>query len=147
MRTLTAIFIILALASCAGMPGQTTGKKGETTAFPTAQSLLGTEWILEDLGGAGMLDRVQATLAFPEAGRVAGSSSCNRFAGSVEVGNGTIRFGQLASTRRACVPAVMDQEGKYLKALEGAERVAMEGPYLLIYSKGLEKPLRFTRKG
>jgi heat shock protein HslJ len=116
-------------------------------AVPTAQSLLGTEWLLEDLGGAGVLDRVQATLAFPEAGRVAGSSSCNRFTGSIEIGEGTIRFAQLASTRRACAPAVMDQEGKYLKALEDAERMAIEGPYLLIYSRGLEKPLRFMRKG
>ena len=116
-------------------------------AFPTAQSLLGTEWILEDLGGAGVLDGVQARLVFPEAGRVAGSGSCNRFTGSVEIGNGEIRFGQLATTRRACVPAVMDQEGKYLKALEESERAAVEGPYLMIYSKGLEKPLRFIRKG
>jgi heat shock protein HslJ len=146
MRTLTAIFIILAVASCAGMPGQATGERGATMAVPTAQNLLGTEWILEDLGGAGVLDRVQATLSFPEAGRVAGGGSCNRFTGSVEVGSGVIRFGQLATTRRACVPAVMDQEGKYLRALAQAERVAMEGPYLLIYSKGLEKPLRFTRK-
>jgi len=44
------------------MPGPTTGKKGETMAVPAAQSLLGTESILEDLGGAGVLDRVQATL-------------------------------------------------------------------------------------
>ena len=111
---------------------------------PAAQSLLGTEWLLEDLGGRGVLDRVEATLAFPEAGRVTGNGSCNRFTGSVEIGGGTIRFWQVASTRRACVPAVMDQEAKYLKALEGAERFAMEGPWLLIYSKGLEKPLRFT---
>ena len=116
-------------------------------ADPTAQSLLGTEWTLEDLSGAGVLDRLQTTLAFPQAGRVAGSSSCNGFPKSVENGDGAIRFGQLATTRRACVPAVMDQEGKYLKALEESERAAVEGPYLMIYSKGLEKPLRFIRKG
>jgi heat shock protein HslJ len=46
----------------------------------------------------------------------------------------------------ACVPAAMDQEARYLKALEGAERMALDGPYLLVYSKGLDKPLRFTRK-
>jgi len=38
-------------------------------ADPTAQSLLGTEWTLEDLSGAGVLDRLQTTLAFPQAGR------------------------------------------------------------------------------
>jgi len=57
-----------------------------------------------------------------------------------------IRFGQLATTRRACVPAVMDQEGSYLKELEGAERAAREGPYLLIIRRTGE-PLRFIRRG
>ena len=145
MKYFAALFA-LALVACAGVPAQTAAKQGETMTAPAAQSLLGTEWLLEDLGGRGVLDRVEATLAFPEAGRVTGNGSCNRFTGSVEIGGGTIRFWQVASTRRACVPAVMDQEAKYLKALEGAERFAMEGPWLLIYSKGLEKPLRFTRK-
>ncbi len=114
---------------------------------PKAESLLGTEWLLEDLGGTGVLDRVQATLAFPEAGRVAGSGSCNRFTGSGTIGaDGAFKVGQLASTRMACVPAVMDQETKYLMGLQSAERIALEGPYLLVFSKGMEKPLRFTRK-
>ena len=32
-------------------------------------NLIGSEWLLEDLGGSGVLDRVQATLAFQEAER------------------------------------------------------------------------------
>jgi heat shock protein HslJ len=38
------------------------------------------------------------------------------------------------------------QEKKYLEALQAAERFAFDGPSLLIYSKGMEKPLRFARK-
>lgn len=147
MRHFVTPILMLALAACASAPAMTTAKTGGTVTAPTAESLLGTEWLLEDLGGAGVMDRVQATLAFLEAGRVAGSGSCNRFTGSATIGSdGTFKVGQLASTRRACVPAVMDQETKYLKALESAERIALEGPYLLVFSKGLEKPLRFTRK-
>ncbi len=142
-----ALILLLTLAACASDPAKTPGKTGETMATPTAQSLLGTEWLLDDLGGAGVLEGVQATLAFPEAGRVAGSGSCNRFTGSATIGtDGSFGVGQLASTRRACEPAVMDQETIYLKALEDAERIALEGPYLLVFSKDLEKPMRFTRK-
>ena len=142
-----ALILFLALAACASGPAQTPAKMAETTATPTAQSLLGTEWLLEDLGGAGVLEGVQATLAFPEAGRVAGSGSCNRFTGSATIGpDSAFSVGQLASTRRACEPAVMDQETIYLGALESAERIALEGPYLLVFSKDLEKPMRFTRK-
>lgn len=108
--------------------------------------LWGTAWRLEDLGGAGVLDRVEATLEFTEAGKVAGSGSCNRFFGTVEISGASIKFSPLGSTRMACVEAVMNQEGKYLKALQDAERYARDGSALLIYGKGLEQPLRFERK-
>jgi heat shock protein HslJ len=45
----------------------------------------------------------------------------------------------------ACPEAVMNQETKYLDALQAAERFEWKAPYLLIYCKGFEKPLRFTR--
>jgi hypothetical protein len=40
----------------------------------------------------------------------------------------------------------MTQETRYLKALQDAERYALDGPDLLIYAKGAEKPLRFTHE-
>ena len=46
----------------------------------------------------------------------------------------------------ACAEAVMNQETRYLKALQDAERFAFQGPCLLIYAKGIEKPLRFTHE-
>jgi len=39
----------------------------------------------------------------------------------------------------------MDQEAKYLEALQAAERFEWKDPYLLIHCKGHEAPLRFTR--
>jgi hypothetical protein len=39
----------------------------------------------------------------------------------------------------------MNQETKYLNALQTVERFEWKDPYLLIYCKGFEKPLRFTR--
>jgi putative lipoprotein len=108
--------------------------------------LQGTAWRLEDLGGEGALDTVEATLEFPEAGRVAGSGSCNRFFGSVEISGESIRFGQMGSTRMSCEEAVNNQESKYLRALGAAERFTLESTTLLIYSRGMEKPLRFAPK-
>ncbi|MGH7498921.1 MAG: META domain-containing protein [Gemmatimonadales bacterium] len=110
-----------------------------------AKGLRGTSWRLEDLGGAGVLDDAEATLEFPEAGKVAGRGSCNRFFGKVETAGDSIRFGPIGSTRMACAEAVGIQEGKYLKALAGAERFAVDGATLLVYSRAMDKPLRFTR--
>jgi len=118
---------------------------GCATRGPTT-GLWGTAWRLEDLGGAGVLDNVEATLEFPETGKVAGTASCNRFFGSAEIGGGTIKLSPLGTTRMACPEAVMNQEGKYLKALEDAERFTVDGRALLVYSKEMETPLRFVRK-
>jgi heat shock protein HslJ len=129
IRALLPVLGLLGLAGC---------------ATATAQ-LWGTAWRLEDLAGAGVLDRVEATLTFPETGRAAGNGSCNRFSGTVEISGDSIGFGPLASTRMACAEPISTQEGKYLSALQQAERFAFDGPALLIYSKGIPQPLRFVR--
>jgi len=88
----------------------------------------------------------QATLAFPEPGKVSGNGSCNRFFGAVEVSGQSIIFRALASTRMACSEPIGNQETVYLKALQDAERFEVSGDTLLIHAKDLEKPLRFKKK-
>lgn len=108
-------------------------------------SLSGSAWLLEDLGGHGVIDNVQATLTFPETGKIAGNGSCNRFFGPSERSGDHLKIGPLGSTRMACPEAVMKQETKYLAALQAANHFEWKNPYLLVYCKGWEKPLRFTR--
>ena len=113
-----------------------------------ADRLIGSNWRLEDLAGAGVLDRAEATIAFPEPGRVAGSASCNRFIGTADIGDDdSLHIGPLATSRRMCKSAAVGkQETKYLKALGAAQRVEIDGPYLLIYTSTSDKPLRYSRK-
>jgi len=107
--------------------------------------LVGTTWLLEDLSGSGIVDRTQATLAFLDDGRVSGSGSCNRFNGTVTISRSDITFGDLVSTRKACVEAVMNQEARYFEALEKATRFDVDEPFLLIYVEGSDQPLKFIR--
>jgi heat shock protein HslJ len=125
------------LIACAGGAG--------AAAPPTPTDLVGTEWLLEDLGGRGVLDNAQTTLSFPEAGRIAGSGGCNRYTASAALDGERLSVDGLAATRRACVPAVMDQESRYLGALERATRIERADPFLLVHVAGMEKPLKFTR--
>ncbi|HEY1945443.1 MAG TPA: META domain-containing protein [Bryobacteraceae bacterium] len=111
----------------------------------TAFSLANSEWLLKDLGGSEVLDNVQATLAFQETGKVSGNGSCNRFFGSAKINGNAIELGPLGATRMACPEAIMNQEAKYMGALQAADRFEWKAPYLLLHSKGFEKPLRFTR--
>jgi heat shock protein HslJ len=114
-------------------------------AGATSFSLSNSEWLLEDLSGNGVVEHARATLAFPEPGKVAGNGSCNRFFGTAEIHGDAIKFGAMGSTRMACPEAIMNQEAKYLEELQAGERFEWKDPYLLIYCKGTEKPLRFTR--
>lgn len=137
---------ILALSSIKEVQVTVQAPAKQAPAQTAPVSLVGSEWLLEDISGQGVSVTIQATLTFPEAGRVAGNGSCNRFFGPAEMSGNTIKLGPLASSRMACPEAAMNQEKKYLDALQAAERFEQDDVDLLIYCKGFEKPLRFTRK-
>jgi putative lipoprotein len=123
-----------------------TAASGQAAAKAPAKAaaLVGTSWVLEDLGGTGVIDAPHATLEFPDANRAVGSGSCNRFSGGVTLGDSTIAFSRMISTKIACAPAVMSQETRYLQALQDAQRYALGEASLMIYTKAMDKPLRFS---
>ncbi len=126
-------------AVTAAAKAQTAASKSETF------NLVGSDWQLVDLAGSGVAENVRATLAFPEANKVSGNASCNRFSGPVQISGNEIKLGPLGATRMACPEPAMSQETKYLNALQCAERFEWKDPYLLLYCKDLDKPLRFAR--
>ena len=85
---------------------------------PAMVDLTGTFWRLEDLAGAGVMNRVQTTLEFLSDGQVSGSGGCNRFSGSYQRQGDALSFGPIAATRMACPEAVMNQETAFLAVLE-----------------------------
>lgn len=115
-----------------------------TERVPESEELVGG-WLLEDLGGRGVMDIAQTTLEFDGEGRASGSGGCNRYTGSYTFADGQLVFGPLAGTKMMCPEAVMDQEDRFHRALGTVERVVVSDPFLLIYFAGSEQPLRFTR--
>jgi heat shock protein HslJ len=134
-----------ATAPAAVTAAATAAATATATAKTEPFNLVGTEWQLQDLAGNGIAANVHPTLAFPEAGKVAGNGSCNRFSGPSQIAGNELKLGPLASTRMACPEPAMSQETKYLDALQAAERYEWKDPYLLIYCKDIDKPLRFSR--
>lgn len=90
--------------------------KADAMAEPDPAALTG-RWLAEDIGGMGVLDRVESVLELAADGGVTGSGGCNHMRGTATLGRADIRFGPLAATRRACVPAVGDQEARFFAAL------------------------------
>jgi heat shock protein HslJ len=128
------------------------GKAGEEPAelqpdAPAPVQLTGTSWRLEDLAGQGVVAGMEATLEFPEPGIATGDGTCNQFRGPVRVTGGSISFGALISTKRACAEeAANAQETTYLAALGAAERWEIRENILFIYPAGRSQPLRFVRR-
>ena len=112
---------------------------------PDINNLVGTEWVLEDLGGRGVEDRVQSTIIFKAKDRIAGWGGCNRYFSGCRLDGHSIHIGPIGSTRRVCPSVVMNQETRFFKALEKANRISMDGSHLLIHSEGMEKPLKFIQ--
>ncbi|MDO6683474.1 MULTISPECIES: META domain-containing protein [unclassified Oceanobacter] len=81
------------------------------------------EWQVEDINQGGIIDYSMITVNFGMDGQVSGSSGCNQYSGRwQQLDNGDIRFDQLISTRKACAPALMMQEQRFLAALQGASQ-------------------------
>jgi heat shock protein HslJ len=85
-----------------------------------------TTWLTEQIDGNGVAPRVQSTLRVDSDGRASGNAGCNRFTGTASITGDEVRFGPFAATRRMCPPAVMDQEGRYLAALEATRRFELK---------------------
>ncbi|PXW61764.1 META domain-containing protein [Chelatococcus asaccharovorans] len=105
-----------------------------------ADALVG-EWLVEDIGGGGVVDRVRMTVTFTGDGKVNGSGGCNRFTGKVKMTGDTLRFGLLATMRMACPPAVMGQEQKFLRTLQGVRSWAVDSDGKLVLRDDGGKPL------
>jgi heat shock protein HslJ len=131
----------LVLGCASAPPAPATVEK----TVPGPQYLFGTEWALRDLAGTPLVENRTPTVAFLEPARISGNASCNRYSGPVELGDGTLKVGELASTRMACTPEVDIQERAFLVALQNGRRLEVVNGDLILHSESLEQPLRFRR--
>lgn len=67
---------------------------------------------------------------------VSGSGGCNNFSGSYNLNGDSVKIGPLIITRKFC-DSLMDQEVKFIKALEEAARFNIRGDSLEIISNNL----------
>ncbi|MEI2299290.1 META domain-containing protein [Ensifer sp. MJa1] len=93
-------------------------------------------WLAEDIGGGGVIDNLQSTLEIREDGTYGGMAGCNHFTGTFSLSGKKITFGPAATTRKMCVPAVMEQERKFLDALRSELTWAVEGTKLILAKPG-----------
>jgi len=109
MRTPAAAALLpLLLAGCAGEPAN---------PLRTEHTYL-VEWI----GERPLIDRSHLTVTFGADGRAFGSGGCNHWFAGYQLDGAKLRFEQPGSTRKACAPALMEQEQRFLETLSQVQR-------------------------
>lgn len=115
------------LAGCAASPAST------PNPLPSAPSLAGTNWTAATIDDGPLAPGDPPTAAFGADNRVSGDSSCNRYTGPYFQTATSLTFGDLASTRRACLDeARARQELRVFSILRGATEGRIEGGRLII---------------
>lgn len=100
--------------------------------------LRGAEWVVEDIGGGGILDASRVTIEFLDEERVVGRGSCNRYMGTWSLTGEGLAFDRMASTQMACAPALMNQEQRFLELMAEVTRfrIGQHGELILSTANG-----------
>jgi putative lipoprotein len=121
-------------------------ERGEAV-LPT---LVGPTWVAEDIDRRGVIDNLQSFVTFTAEGGAHGFGGCNNFSGGYEVDGDRLEIGgegaRIASTLKACVPAVMDQEARFLDALGRVRSWRIDRGLLFFLDAEGEPILRLWRR-
>lgn len=92
------------------------------------ETLAGSEWVPLEIDGVPASEPTRAFVRFGGEGRLSGNSGCNRFVGTYEIDGAMLRVGpDVAVTRMACPPAIMEAEARLLRVLETARGFSRDG--------------------
>ena len=106
-------------------------------ALATDAQVAGKQWVAEvrEIDDAKQRPRLE----FVRGGRLSGYTGCNRLSGAWRVEEGAVRFGALATTKRACLGPAGDAEKRVLAALGERSRVSFERGRLIVEGAGGER--------
>ena len=130
MSKTVTIFLFLGLAGCSAHMSES-----------DKSDLIGS-WTVENIGQRPVIDNSLAYIRFSEEGRIAGNSSCNQFTGAYDLHAGSIKFSNLASTKKMCPPALMEQENRFLATLQRVEKFQFLKGLLVLFDENNETLFR-----
>ena len=97
-----------ALSACANLPNP---------QLSSAQSYQ-VEWI----GERPLIDRSMLTLSLIDEQRAAGLAGCNNWSADYQLNGNQFTLNNIATTRKLCAPALMEQEQRFLASLSQVQR-------------------------
>jgi heat shock protein HslJ len=107
--------------------------------------LSGTRWSLVSIGGSPVLASESTSMQF-EKGRLSGSDGCNRYTTGYTASATSLTIGtNIAGTRMACAPEVMEEAKTFISILSRASGYRVDGDRLMLLEKD-GRPMAAFRK-
>lgn len=100
-------------------------------------------YILEWIGEQPLIDNSHLTITLGEDGRAYGNGGCNHWFAPYTLDGEKLSFGKIGSTRKMCAPALMEQEKRFLQALQTVERWDISSIEQVRFWPAEGKPLRW----
>jgi heat shock protein HslJ len=132
--------ILAALVAALLAPVLVTACSDGDDAAAQPAAIEGVPWVLES--GAGLEPGGSAPTATFEAGRVGGTTGCNRYSGTYVLDGGRLTIEPGATTLKGCPPPADEVERAYLAALGRVSGWRVEGDELVLLAEGAPS-LRF----
>lgn len=130
-KNILLLFPLLLFATLAACK-QFSGSDRDAPAVELIGSELKGVWVVEYIAERPVVDRSPARIHFGDDNSLNGNASCNRFFGKYRYNDKDLIIEPLGSTKMACVPALMEQEQRFLETLPRATRVTIEQGLLIL---------------
>src|SRR5436853_5844188 len=115
---------VIAFAAATFVLGATACTTPSTHSSPAQPvGLMGIDWVLNDASLTTLVHSVAPGIHIDlrfDADQATGSAGCNSYGAGFQAIGGSISFGPVRSTQKACADQVMAAEAAYLRALEGS---------------------------
>lgn len=113
---------------------------------PSGASVRNTPWLAIAIDGTPTLAGTRITLQFDSGGRVGGRSGCNGYSAGYMLDGAALRvIPPVVGTQRACAPAAMTQERRYVALLSAATIAKVDARGRLVLSTPDGSKLEFER--
>ncbi|MBH3462351.1 MULTISPECIES: META domain-containing protein [Pseudomonas] len=126
------------LLICAALLGGLFGCAAQPSKLQQERS-----YVLEWIGERPLIDYSHLTLTLADDGRAYGNAGCNHWFASYTLDGDQLSFGKVGKTRKLCAPALMEQEQRFLQALETVQRWDVSAIEQIRFWPAEGKPLRF----
>ena len=117
-------------------------------ASPTgtgSDPLSGTRWSLVSIGGSPVLASESTSMQFDK-GRLSGSDGCNRYSTSYVASEQGLKVGpNIAGTRMACAPPVMEEAKIFIEILDRTTGYRRDGERMTLLDGGGRPLANFRR--